>query len=58
MSNFKVSTWFDKEKMKEVFGIKMRKDGKWYNVAENGKALFFSSKKKALAKIEKLRTSQ
>ena len=40
----KGSTWFDKDKEEEVFGIKVKMDGKWYDAGDDSGLLFFDTK--------------
>jgi len=52
--DYEIATWFNKETFKEVFGIKVRKDGKWYNAALDGEAIFCETKAQAKVKIAEL----
>jgi hypothetical protein len=58
LDGFKVSSWVDIKKLKEVFGIKVKYQGKWINAADNGGAVFFDSKEKAQQKIKEMKAQQ
>jgi hypothetical protein len=58
LDGFKVSNWVDTKELKEVFGIKVKYQGKWMNAAENGEAMFFDSKEKAQQKIKEMKAQQ
>lgn len=53
---FRPSTWFDTDKKKEVFGIKVQLDGKWLDAGDDNGPLFFDTEKErdtAMVNLEK-----
>ena len=48
----KGSTWFDKDKEEEVFGIKVKMDGKWYDAGDDSGLLFFDTKEAAAEEVK------
>jgi|TARA_R110002096_G_scaffold262406_6_gene455912 hypothetical protein len=52
---YKGSTWFNKNKEKEVFGIKIKIDGKWFDAGDNDGVLFFDTKTERNKKIDELK---
>jgi hypothetical protein len=51
IKGYRVSSWVDIDSLKEKFGLKVLVDGKWLNVAEGGKGIFFDTKALAKEKI-------
>ena len=58
LDGFRIADWFDTDTMTEVFGIKVKVEGKWHNLAEDGQAAFFPTKKEAQARIDELKAQQ
>jgi hypothetical protein len=58
LDGFKVSRWFDTDLLVEVFGIKVKYQGRWMNAAEGERAMFFESKEKAKQKIKEMKAQQ
>lgn len=55
IDRYKVSCWYHRDRNVPVFGIKVRVDGSWFNLAEAGRALFFDERRDAEAKIQALK---
>ena len=56
---FKKSQWIDIKTSVAWYGIKVLAiDGKWYHLAEGGKALVYSSESKRNDKIKEITISQ
>ena len=49
------SRWFDKNKMQEVFGIKVKIDGNWVDAGDDNGILFFENEADRDIKIEELK---
>ena len=52
---FRKSTWFNKEKMKEVYGIKIKHEGKWMDAGDNNGILFFDTEQERDIKLSDLK---
>jgi len=52
---FRKSTWFDTKKVKEVFGIKVKHDGKWLDAGDDKGVLFFDTEQERDIKLNELK---
>jgi len=49
------STWLDTDKMKEVFGIKVKYEGRWLDAGDDNGVLFFDTEEERDIKLNELK---